>query len=60
LTTEGYIGCIILTKEETSIHNVTAEVVATGWIKNGNGGCINDMLITRGTTKCLYSNNDGN
>ena len=54
LKDEGYIGCTILYDDYSKIHDVEAEVVATGWIKTGNGGCINDMLITKNTRSCKH------
>jgi hypothetical protein len=56
LRDDGYIGCCLLLldlRTPPDIEGIEAETLATGWINIG-GRCFNDMVITRGTTKCPY------
>lgn len=58
----GYSPYHNMSTEDISKHilrNITCETAAVGWVDNGPLKCpsgikFNDILITKGTTKCSY------
>ena len=54
LADDGYTGCVIGYHHPEYIHDIDAEIVATGWVILNMA--VNNQIIVRNVRKCPHKN----